>query len=916
VTLQAERTIVPTNSSATSVNERPDERDPGLLDHHRQFLTDRAVSPTVAAARGYTSTIMPGWLRQVGISVEGSKQVPGLVLPIRDVHGDLVFHQYRPDTPRQRAGKPAKYELPAKARMVLDAPLLTQPKLNDPAAPLWVTEAPVKADAICTAGGVAVGTFGVWGFKGKNLRGGSTMLACWDWIALKGRTVYLVPDSDVATNPKVAQAVSRLGAALESRGADVRYCTIPTRADGTKVGVDDYLAGGGTLQELAANADDEPPFGSQPGDQGGANLFKGADDRFTDARMAETVAAEVLADRYLWVASLGWLTFDGSRWVGCSDVTVGEAVREWVLDRFQAAVTDLKDAAGDPEALDGWRTMLAASKETAVLKLARGIVEHRADQLDAHPDLVNTPAGVVDLHTLQVIDHAPGLLMTRMTSGSYRQGFTHADWTAALEALPEAERTWLQTRIGQAITGHPTPDGILPVCQGSGENGKSLVLTDGTVVALGDYASMASTKLVQGSKGSEHSEEMASLRGKRYLLAEELAEGRQLDVSSLKRIQDVGLITARHVYQRNMSFPASHSLFCTTNYVPVVSEVDHGTWRRLALLRFPYTFRKEGESLESPTDRRADERIKERIKANADHQHDAIVTWAVLGAHRWHTDGPTSLAPTERIKADTLAWRMEADRILGYWSECLVADREAMVAAPDLLTHFNGWLRDNGHNRWSKETFTPRFLQHAETVKHGVDQARTASRAGLARPVEALTSFPDDGEYRPLPNQVWAFRGVRFRTDADPAQAPDQGQPANLPRLPSTSELSLRDPSRGEFPEGRQPRQVADPEAGNGHVPEGAPTPDTTSAEHDGRDPQRDPDGGGVGAAPPFDWQFANEPIGPCVKCGGDCHTPGPDGEPVHPLCFNPAGGRSWQDTAAWKADGRPGLAGPSGGNE
>jgi phage/plasmid-associated DNA primase len=45
------------------------------------------------------------------------------------------------------------------------------------------------------------------------------------------------------------------------------------------------------------------------------------------------------------------------------------------------------------------------------------------------------------------------------------------------------------------------------------------------VPALGDYASMASPKLFQFSKGSEHSEERATLRGKRLLIAEELPRG-------------------------------------------------------------------------------------------------------------------------------------------------------------------------------------------------------------------------------------------------------------------------------------------------------------------------------------------------------------------------------------------------------
>lgn len=81
--------------------------------------------------------------------------------------------------------------------------------------------------------------------------------------------------------------------------------------------------------------------------------------------------------------------------------------------------------------------------------------DRRVDELDADPDLLNTPSGVVDLTTGEVTPHDPELLMTKITSGSYRPGFTHIDWAKALEALPKEERDWLQCVVGRGITGHP-----------------------------------------------------------------------------------------------------------------------------------------------------------------------------------------------------------------------------------------------------------------------------------------------------------------------------------------------------------------------------------------------------------------------------------------------------------------------------
>lgn len=232
----------------------------GLFDHHRKLLEDRAIAPAVIAARGYSSTTVPGWLREEGFSHAVSERVPGLVIPVRDVHGDLRFSQYRPDKPRMRDGKPAKYELPHRARLVLDVPPAVTARLASPARPLWITEGPLKADAAVSAGLDCIAMFGVWGWRGRNGRGGKTALACWEQIALAGRTVYLVPDSDTATNPKVADAIGRLGAMLASRDANVQYVYLPTASDGGKTGLDDWLAvHGPDVDGLLALASDEPP---------------------------------------------------------------------------------------------------------------------------------------------------------------------------------------------------------------------------------------------------------------------------------------------------------------------------------------------------------------------------------------------------------------------------------------------------------------------------------------------------------------------------------------------------------------------------------------------------------------------------------------------------------------------------------
>src|SRR5690606_962743 len=131
--------------------------------------------------------------------------------------------------------------------------------------------------------------------------------------------------------------------------------------------------------------------------------------------LAETIADEVLVDRFVWCRALGWMGWTGRRWKGVTDETVGEECRQYVLKRFQQAAT-----AGKSSGMKGWHSILAAPRQRAVLTMAKGIVERPADAFDCDLDLLNTPNGIVHLPSGQTQPHDPELLITKITRGEYR----------------------------------------------------------------------------------------------------------------------------------------------------------------------------------------------------------------------------------------------------------------------------------------------------------------------------------------------------------------------------------------------------------------------------------------------------------------------------------------------------------------
>ncbi len=188
-----------------------------LLPRHRAMLLEESsIAGEVMEARGYRTVHKKAELEQLGFG-RSQRNPPGLLIPIHGPGGGVALYQFRPDEPRIKDGKPVKYETPAGSQMALDIHPFCREKLGNPSVPLFVTEGIKKGDALVSRGLCAVALVGVWNWRGKNGLGGKTALSEWEYVALNGRQVYIVFDSDVMLKNEVHAALVRLKAFLEGR---------------------------------------------------------------------------------------------------------------------------------------------------------------------------------------------------------------------------------------------------------------------------------------------------------------------------------------------------------------------------------------------------------------------------------------------------------------------------------------------------------------------------------------------------------------------------------------------------------------------------------------------------------------------------------------------------------------------------
>jgi hypothetical protein len=214
------------------------------------MLAASDITPEHAAKRGYMSCgpAQRSYLADTVKVVKTGVRTPGLLIPLLRADGSTWGWQYRPDDPRLRDGKPIKYETPWHQRNGLDVPPGVGPMLDDPSAPLWITEGTKKADCGALHGLCIVALTGVWNWMYTSTAGSKMALEEFRDIPLNGRRVILAFDGDVARKVPVQKALHALAQYLSYKGARIEYLHLPDTDN--KTGLDDYLMSGHTVEDL------------------------------------------------------------------------------------------------------------------------------------------------------------------------------------------------------------------------------------------------------------------------------------------------------------------------------------------------------------------------------------------------------------------------------------------------------------------------------------------------------------------------------------------------------------------------------------------------------------------------------------------------------------------------------------------
>lgn len=196
--------------------------------------------------------------------------------------------------------------------------------------------------------------------------------------------------------------------------------------------------------------------------------------------------------------------------------------------------------------------------------------------------------------------------------------------------------------------------------------------------------------------------DIARLKGARFVSAVEAEKGQRLAESLVKQLTGGDRITARFMRAEFFEFTPEFKLFFATNHKPTVEGTDHAIWRRIRLIPFKVTIPEAEKDFQLPN------KLKTELPG--------ILQWAVSGCLAWQKTG---LGAPDEIKDATEGYRSEMDVLSYFIDDVCVLSESSKVSAKSLYEAYSSWCYRNGERPLTKRDFSSRLTERGYTSAKG-----------------------------------------------------------------------------------------------------------------------------------------------------------------------------------------------------
>jgi len=433
-------------------------------------------------------------------------------------------------------------------------------------------------------------------------------------------------------------------------------------------------------------------------------------EQFTDLTNAELFVHEYREKIRYCMAWKKWLIWDGNTWRpdDCGEIFAlsKEFIRGMYLrvNRIQdhQRVVDLVKHLVKCESLRRRQSLV----ESASLERQVRIFPHEVDQ---EHFLFNVRNGTIDLRTGLLLPPLREKYLTKCASIPYDREAQCPVWYSFLLRIMDGNARliyFLQKAVGWALSGDMSEQ-VMFILYGSGANGKSTFLNS-IMEIMGEYAMSTPTETFMKKHGEGISNDIARLRGTRFVTTVEAEEGKRMSEPLIKQVTGQDTMTARFLYGEYFDFLPTFKIFMATNHKPVIRGNDHGIWRRIKLIPFTVTI---------PYAER-DPLLMEKLRA----EREGILNWMIEGCLLWQKE---RLGEPEEVRQATDEYQEEMDLIGLFLEERCTRDASGYlrVSSADLYRAYILWCEKNSERPYSQRSFGI-HLQNIGITKDRTSKAR------------------------------------------------------------------------------------------------------------------------------------------------------------------------------------------------
>lgn len=391
---------------------------------------------------------------------------------------------------------------------------------------------------------------------------------------------------------------------------------------------------------------------------------------------------------------------------------------------------------------------------------------------------INCANGTVDMRTGQLLPFDRAHYSSKLVDVEYDSEAECPTWEKALLKIFGSSQPlvdYFHQLVGYTMTGETREKAVVIGYGRTGNNGKSLILSVMEQIfgaTNGGYTNRTpATTFMEKKNDQSVNNDIAALRGVRFVSTSETKKGRAFDVQLLKNISGNDPITARFLFQEFFTFRPHFTLWLMCNDLPEAPADDPAFWNRMHTLPFDVTFHLPGsagyinleangespemEPLTGKHQYMADTNLESKLLA----ERQGILNWVVKGAMAYYAAG--RLAKPDAVCAANQNYRDSMDSIDGFLNECCDIGETFRTAASAVNSAYVAYCRAAKHTPLKLDAFAKAMTQ----ARGGglFEKKRASNGNGLVW--TGIRVYPD------------AMRnGHRQTEQSEPAELPEQGQ--------------------------------------------------------------------------------------------------------------------------------------------